>query len=180
MGLGDKVDPHTQIITVDGQRIDTQETGEKLYYMVHKPRGYVTTMSDELGRKSVMSLIEDLPSRIYPVGRLDKESEGLLLFTNDGDFANRLMHPAGEVSKVYRVTVRPGITEDQLVKLSTGVTVDGVTYEAHKIEVVQTGKDRSVLVMILKQGKNRHIRKISCLVSGRHPPGFNIPSFTVP
>lgn len=159
-GLGDKVDPQTQVITVDGQRIYTRDAGEKLYYMLNKPRGYVTTMSDELGRKSVMSLVEGLPSRVYPVGRLDKDSEGLLLFTNDGDFANRLMHPSGDVSKVYRVTVRPGITEDQLVRLSTGITVDSVRYEAHKIEVIETAKDRSVLVMILKQGKNRHIRKM--------------------
>ena len=97
---------------------------EKYYYMMYKPRGYITTTNDERGRKTVMDLIADVPVRVYPVGRLDKDSEGLLLLTNDGDFANLLTHPSHGVSKLYRVTVRPHATEEQIIALTDGVVLD--------------------------------------------------------
>jgi len=93
--------------------------------MLNKPRGYVTTVSDELDRKCVMDLLSDINERLYPVGRLDKNSEGLLLFTNDGAFANNIMHPSRHISKTYRVTVRPDISDEQLTKMSEGVEIDG-------------------------------------------------------
>ena len=96
--LGDKMDPHQDILSVDGQRIYIQRKREFYYYMLNKPRGFVTTTSDELGRKTVMDLMEGVPARVFPVGRLDRDSEGLLLLTNDGDFANLMMHPSHGVS----------------------------------------------------------------------------------
>ena len=117
---GHPIDIRRDIVAIDGERVWFQKKKKNYYVMLHKPRGYVTTMSDEKGRRSVADLVADFPVRLYPVGRLDKDSEGLLLMTNDGDFANTLMHPANHIGKTYRVTVRPGISEDQLVKLSSG------------------------------------------------------------
>ena len=93
--------------------------------MLHKPRGFLTTMSDEQDRKCVAMLIEGIEERVYPIGRLDKESEGLILMTNDGEFANMLMHPKQHVPKTYRVTVRPTISDEQIEKLCTGMMLDG-------------------------------------------------------
>ena len=121
--IGDKVDVKKDKVTVDGQRVQTVD--EKVYIMVHKPRGYLTSMSDDRGRKCVSELVEELPVRLFPIGRLDKDSEGLLLMTNDGDFANLIAHPSTHVPKVYRVTVRPGVTEEQLTRLAVGVEIDG-------------------------------------------------------
>ena len=112
-------------ITIDGERIYIPKSKRFIYIMLNKPRGYVTTMSDELGRKCVTELLEGVEERVYPVGRLDRNSEGLLLFTNDGNFANSIMHPAKQITKTYRVTVRPDISDEQLVKLSDGVELDG-------------------------------------------------------
>ena len=104
--IGDKVDPRRDRVEVKGRSVRARE--ENVYIMLHKPRGFITTMSDEMGRKCVAELVRDIPGRIYPVGRLDRDSEGLLLMTNDGNFANMMMHPSMHVPKVYRVTVRPG------------------------------------------------------------------------
>lgn len=123
--LGQKINPNRDVVAIDGERVYFQKSNQKYYIMLHKPRGYVTTMSDELGRKCVAELVEDVPERVYPIGRLDKDSEGMLLFTNDGDFANLIMHPSHHVSKTYRVTVRPDISDAQVVQLSTGVEIDG-------------------------------------------------------
>ena len=101
-GIGDKVDPVRDKITVSGKRVIN--TSKKMYIMLHKPRGYVTTMSDEQGRKCVAQLIEDAPERLFPIGRLDRDSEGLLLMTNDGEFANIFMHPKHEVDKIYHLS----------------------------------------------------------------------------
>ena len=116
--LGDKMDIRADILSVDGQRVFFDKKKEFYYYMLNKPRGYITTSSDDRGRKTVLDLVKDAPVRVYPVGRLDKDSEGLLLFTNDGNFANQLTHPSHQVSKLYRVTVRPTVTEEQLIALA--------------------------------------------------------------
>ena len=91
--IGQKIDPVRDIIAVEGVRVDTRQHQKKIYLALHKPRGYVTTMSDEMDRRCVAQLVQDAPGRVYPIGRLDRNSEGLLLLTNDGDFANRIMHP---------------------------------------------------------------------------------------
>lgn len=128
--------------------------------MLNKPRGYVTTVSDELDRKCVMDLLNGVEERVYPIGRLDKNSEGLLLFTNDGNFANNIMHPSRHIAKTYRVTVRPDITDDQLITMSSGMVIDGRRTQPAVINVVTKEQGRVVLLMTIKEGRNRQIRKM--------------------
>lgn len=159
--IGDKMDPRADLLTVDGQRVSVPKKTEKYYYMMYKPRGYITTTSDERGRRTVMDLIADAPVRVYPVGRLDKDSEGLLLLTNDGEFANLLMHPSHGVSKLYRVTVRPHATEEQIVALTNGVVLDdGSRTLPAAIRVAADEPERTVLEMTIREGKNRQIRRM--------------------
>ena len=122
--VGDKMDPNRDVLHVDDERIYIQKNQQLYYLALYKPRGYVTTASDELGRKTVMELVSDIPARLYPVGRLDKDSEGLLLMTNDGAFAQAVTHPSGGISKLYRVTVQPRADESQILKMSSGVVLD--------------------------------------------------------
>ncbi len=157
--LGDKCG-FKDIITVDGERIYMPRKRSFFYLMMNKPRGYVTTVSDELDRRCVMDLLEDVEERVYPVGRLDRNSEGLLLFTNDGEFANSIMHPSRHISKTYRVTVRPDITDDQLIKLSEGVEIDGRKTLPATVVVKDKAEGRVVLLMTIKEGRNRQIRKM--------------------
>lgn len=157
--LGDKADLKA-VISIDGEKLAVSAKRELYYIMLNKPRGYVTTMSDEFDRKNVSELVSDLPERVYPVGRLDKNSEGLLLFTNDGKFANDIMHPSKHVSKTYRVTVRPPVTEDQLVEMSEGVLIDGKKTQPCVINVLTNESTRVVLQMVIKEGRNRQIRKM--------------------
>ena len=157
--LGDKCG-FKDLITIDGERIFMPRKREFVYIMLNKPRGYVTTVSDELDRRCVMDLLEDVEARVYPVGRLDRNSEGLLLFTNDGDFANSIMHPSRHVSKTYRVTVRPDISDEQLVKLSEGVEIDGRKTLPATVVVKEKEAGRVVLLITIKEGRNRQIRKM--------------------
>lgn len=157
--LGDKCG-FKDIITVDGERIYMPRKRSFFYLMMNKPRGYVTTVSDELDRRCVMDLLEDVEERVYPVGRLDRNSEGLLLFTNDGEFANSIMHPSRHISKTYRVTVRPDITDDQLIKLSEGVEIDGRKTLPATVVVKDKAEGRVVLLMTIKEGRNRQIRNM--------------------
>lgn len=156
--IGDKVDVKKDKVTVDGQRVQTVD--EKVYIMVHKPRGYLTSMSDDRGRKCVSELVEELPVRLFPIGRLDKDSEGLLLMTSDGDFANLIAHPSTHVPKVYRVTVRPGVTEEQLTRLAVGVEIDGRMTAPASVRVLEQQPGRVVLEFVLHEGRNRQIRNM--------------------
>lgn len=158
--IGDKVNPSKDKVSVKGKKLTSATKTKRYYIMLNKPRGYVTTMSDEMGRKCVAELVKDVPARIYPVGRLDRDSEGLLLMTNDGEFANRVTHPSKHVYKVYRVTVRPAVTEEQLVILSSGMVIDGRKTAPAEIHVVQREEGRCVLEIILREGRNRQIRKM--------------------
>lgn len=158
--LGDKALPNKDIIAVNGENIAVPKRRRLYYIMLHKPRGYVTTMSDELDRKCVTELLKGVPERVYPIGRLDKNSEGLLLFTNDGGFANDIMHPSRHISKTYRVTVRPDITEQQLVELSSGVEIDGKMTKECNVVVLDKKPGRVVLQMTIFEGRNRQIRKM--------------------
>lgn len=157
--LGDKVLP-TDKVFVRGKSIVVPKGGNYRYIMLNKPRGFITTMNDERGRKCVAQLVENVGERVYPIGRLDKDSEGMLVFTNDGDFANKVMHPKNNVYKIYRVTVRPSIDEDQLVKLETGVELDGRKTAPAYVRVIHKEQGRVVLEMILHEGKNREIRRM--------------------
>ncbi len=156
--LGDKVDPVHDKVLVCGKPVAMNDT--KMYIMLHKPRGFVTTLSDEQGRKCVADLVTDAGVRLYPVGRLDRNSEGLLLMTNDGEFANLLTHPSRHVSKVYRVTVREKATEEQLFKMSDGMVIDGYKTLPCEISYIEKCEDRTVLRFVLYEGKNREIRKL--------------------
>lgn len=158
--LGQKINPNRDVVTIDGERVYFQKSSQKYYIMLHKPRGYVTTMSDELGRKCIAELVEDVPERVYPIGRLDKDSEGMLLFTNDGDFANLIMHPSHHVSKTYRVTVRPDISDAQVIQLSTGVVIDGKKTSPAHVTVLEKAPGRVVLQVVIYEGRNRQVRKM--------------------
>lgn len=156
--LGDSARPGRDVITLDGQRLELSEG--KVYLALYKPRGFVTTMEDERGRRCVAQLVEDVPYRVYPVGRLDKDSEGLLLMTNDGDFANAVSHPRTHVAKTYRVTLRPGVTEDQLLRISTGILLDGRMTAPAKARVLEQQAGRAVVEIVLYEGRNREIRRM--------------------
>ena len=155
--IGCKINPKKDLVTVRGKKINKEE---KMYYiMLNKPRGYVTTVSDELGRKTVMDLV-NIDARVYPVGRLDKDSEGLLILTNDGSFANALTHPKHNYAKVYRVTVRPKVTDEILEALRNGIEIDGRKTAPCEINVITEEEGRVVLEFILREGRNRQIRKM--------------------
>ena len=158
--LGDKADPYNDLICVEGEEI-AAERAEKRYIMLNKPRGYVTTMADEMGRKVASDLLTDVPERVYPVGRLDRNSEGLLIFTNDGEFANDIMHPSKHVPKTYRVTIDGMVNEDQLSRLMSGVELDdGVKTLPCTVEVLSESPERTVLRFVIKEGRNRQIRRM--------------------
>ena len=159
VSLGDKCS-NKDIITIDGERIYLPRKRSFVYIMMNKPRGYVTTVSDELDRRCVMDLLTEVEERVYPVGRLDRNSEGLLLFTNDGAFANDIMHPSRHISKTYRVTVRPDINDEQLIQLSEGVEIDGKKTLPATVIVKTKEPGRVVLLMTIKEGRNRQIRKM--------------------
>lgn len=156
--IGDKINPKRDTVTVNGKKIVKQKT--HTYIMLHKPRGFITTMSDEMDRKCVAQLIKDVPGRVYPVGRLDRDSEGMLLFTNDGEFANAMTHPARHVPKTYRVTVRPSVNEEQITKLTTGIMIDDRMTSPCEVRIVTREEGRVVLEIILHEGRNRQIRKM--------------------
>lgn len=156
--IGDKIDPKKDSVTVNGKKIIKTKTFT--YIVLHKPRGFITTMSDEMDRKCVAELIKDVPGRVYPVGRLDRDSEGLLLFTNDGAFANAMTHPTKHVPKTYRVTVRPSISEEQITALTQGVIIDDRKTAPAEVRVITKEEGRVVLEIVLYEGRNRQIRKM--------------------
>ncbi len=162
--LGDKADPHTDVISVNGKRIGALPR-EKRYIMLNKPRGYITTMMDEQGRKIAADLLTGVEERVVPVGRLDRNSEGLLLFTNDGEFANEITHPSRHVSKTYRVTIDGKVSEEQIMRLSSGVELDdGKITLPCSVEVLVDESERTVLRITIKQGLNRQIRRMCAAV----------------
>ena len=156
--IGDKIDPKHDVVAVNGRKV-VRETNY-VYLALNKPRGYVTTMSDEMDRKCVAELVADVGKRVYPVGRLDRDSEGLLLFTNDGAFANAMTHPSRHISKTYRVSVRPRITEEQVTVLTSSMMIDGRKTLPADVRVVSNEEDKSVLEVVLYEGRNRQIRRL--------------------
>ena len=163
--LGQTADPEKDRIEIDGKPLPA--SGEKVYLLLHKPRGYVTTLSDEKGRKNAAQLVSDCGVRVYPVGRLDMDSEGLLLFTNDGEFANLLMHPKHQVDKTYKVSVT-GYTWEGLEKLKLPVVLDGYTIQPPKVQALRRPKDtndKAVLLVTIHEGRNRQVRRM-CAMAG--------------
>ena len=160
--LGDTADVTEDVIEVDGKRLP--KAGKKLYLMLNKPRGYVTTLSDETGRKNAAELVAGCGARVYPVGRLDMDSEGLLLFTNDGEFANLMMHPRHEVDKVYRVWVN-NFTPEKLEALKEPIELDGYTIKKPKVRPVRMEPTRAILDVTIHEGRNRQVRRM-CQAAG--------------
>ena len=157
--IGDKIDPKHDVVSVNGRKI-ARGGNDYVYLMLNKPRGYVTTMSDEMDRKCVAELVADVGKRVYPVGRLDRDSEGLLLITNDGEFANAMTHPSRHIAKTYRVSVRPKITEDQITVLTSSLMIDGRKTLPADVRIVSNEEDKSVLEIVLYEGRNRQIRRL--------------------
>ena len=160
--LGDTADVKEDVIEVDGKRLP--KAVKKVYLMLNKPRGYVTTLSDEKGRKNAAELVAGCGARVYPVGRLDMDSEGLLLFTNDGDFANLMMHPRHEVDKVYRVWVT-NFAPEKLEALAEPIELDGYRIKKPKVRPIRMEPNRAILDVTIHEGRNRQVRRM-CQAAG--------------
>lgn len=156
--LGQSADPDVDEILLDGSPLPSAEGS--VYIMLHKPRGFVTTLSDEMGRRTAAELVENCGTRVYPVGRLDMDSEGLLLFTNDGEFANQMMHPKHEVEKSYLTWVG-NYTPAALERLKQPIELDGYTIRTPDVRLVRPG----LLEITIHEGRNRQVRRM-CEVAG--------------
>ena len=159
---GDSADPDSDRIEIDGKPLP--EPNPYVYILLNKPRGYVTTLSDEKGRPNAAQLVADCGVRVYPVGRLDMDSEGLLLFTNDGAFANRLMHPGSEVNKTYEVWVS-GYRPDGEKLLSRSIILDGYRIRKPQVKLLKSDKDRAKILVTIHEGRNRQVRRM-CAEAG--------------
>ena len=160
--LGDTADVTEDVIEVDGKRLP--KAGKKVYLMLNKPRGFVTTLSDEKGRKNAAELVAGCGVRVYPVGRLDMDSEGLLLFTNDGEFANLMMHPRHEVDKTYRVWVT-NFAPEKLDALAEPIELDGYQIKKPRVRPVRTEPTRAIVDVTIHEGRNRQVRRM-CQAAG--------------
>lgn len=160
--LGDTADAHRDVILVDGKPLPAAQ--KQVYLILHKPRGFVTTLSDEKGRKNAAQLVAECGQRVYPVGRLDMDSEGLLLFTNDGEFANMLMHPKHQVDKVYRVQVI-GFTDQGFEKLKQPVVLDGYRIRPPQVVLESRAGEKATLQITIHEGRNRQVRRM-CAMAG--------------
>ena len=157
--LGMKINPATDSVVWNGKRIYPSE--RKYHYIIlNKPRGYITSMSDDRGRKCVTELLSDYPHRVYPVGRLDMVSEGILLLTDDGDLANKMTHPSHSIPKVYRVKVSGEVSAKQFEILTSPLVIDGYKIKPVAVEIATADESGTVLKMTLFEGRNRQIRKM--------------------
>jgi 23S rRNA pseudouridine2605 synthase len=160
--LGLRIDPDCDVVTYKGKRVLPLDS-EKTYVLLNKPRGTVTTLSDEKGRPTVISLLSGISARVYPVGRLDFDSDGLLLLTNDGELTNRLTHPRHQIPKIYHVTVKGDVSAEQLSKLSSALVIDGYRILPVNTEIIKKAPSSTTLKMTLYEGRNRQIRKMCAL-----------------
>ncbi len=155
--LGQCADETADQITIDGKPLPSNQ--KHVYLMLNKPRGYVTTLSDEQGRKNAAQLVAGCGVRVYPVGRLDMDSEGLLLFTNDGEFANLLMHPKHEVQKTYRVWVN-GYTDERLQQLKQPIELDGYLIRPPRVQLLRAQENGAIVEVTIHEGRNRQVRRM--------------------
>jgi 23S rRNA pseudouridine2605 synthase len=163
--LGVRVDPLTAVVRVDGVRVDIRD--EYVYLALNKPRGVLSAMSDSRGRRNVGDLVGDRPYRLFHVGRLDADSEGLLLLTNDGELAHRLMHPSFEIVKVYLATVQGRVGRDVGRRLRTGIELDDGPAQVDRFRIVDSTPDRTLVEVALHEGRNRIVRRLLAAVG--HP-----------
>ena len=157
--LGQKINPQRDTVTYKGRKI-VNRIAHKTYVMLNKPRGYVTTLSDERERKCIKELLRDVKERVYPIGRLDMNSEGLLLLTNDGELTNLLTHPSHEIAKVYLVRVKGTIDNSKLSELSSPMEIDGYSLRPVKVTKIRENENCTLLRFELHEGRNRQIRKM--------------------
>jgi len=162
--LGATADPDADVILADGKPLPSQ--GAYVYIMLHKPRGFVTTLSDEKGRPNTAQLVADCGARVYPVGRLDMDSEGLLLFTNDGEFANKLMHPKHQVEKTYETWVT-GYNPGAMHTLTCPMELDGYQLRIPKVKLLKADADKARLQITIHEGRYRQVRRM-CEKAGMH------------
>ena len=160
---GDDVNVGEDSVSVNGRIVNLVKKYD--YYIMNKPKGYVCTVKDDKGRKTVMDLLPAKTERLFPVGRLDYDTEGLLLFTNDGELTYRLTHPKNEISKTYLVKTEKPVSEDMLNKLRAGVYIDGVKTKKAKLKIVETTKSYSKIHVTITEGKNRQVRKMFDLIN---------------
>ena len=158
--VGTKINPHKDVVTYMNKQIKPRVKRDFIYIMMNKPRGYITSTSDPQGRKCVTDLLDGVTERVYPIGRLDLCSEGMLLLTNDGTLANRLTHPRHTIPKIYRVKVGSAITDEQLAKLRSELVIDGYKIQPVGVDVTDIDESGTVLKMTLFEGRNRQIRKM--------------------
>ncbi len=156
--LGTKADPVEDVIAVDGKALETST--EKVYYLLNKPRGYVSTTEDPQGRQTVMNLMTGIKTRVYPVGRLDYASEGLLLFTNDGEVANKLMHPSSGIRRVYAVKIKGELSEENLKALRKGVQLSDGFIRPLRVAKREHLRNKEWIEIQITEGKNLEIRRI--------------------
>ena len=156
--IGDRADAECDVILVDGKPLPANE--QKRYIMLHKPKGYVTTMHDEKGRRCVQQLVSDIPERLYPVGRLDMNSEGLLIMTNDGELANKLMHPSHEVNKTYHTWVKGEDVGFAAELLRQSMDIDGYIISPAEVEILELLPGGAKLAVTIHEGRNRQVRKM--------------------
>ncbi len=157
--IGTKVDPRTDNVTYRGKKIK-YEAREFTYIVINKPRGYLSSTSDDRGRKCVTDLIDGVSARIYPVGRLDLISEGILILTDDGELKNRLTHPSHSIPKVYRVKVAGAVSAEQYEILTSPLEIDGYTIKPVEVAIASEDESGTVMKMTLFEGRNRQIRKM--------------------
>ena len=155
---GQKTVPGQDEIRIGGVLVGSP--GKHVYIMLNKPVGYVTTLDDEMGRRCVAELVSDVGERVYPVGRLDRDSEGLLIMTNDGEFANRMMHPRYGKSKLYHVRIAGEVTQDQISELCEPFEIDGYITHGAEVSAVQSDGGGTLLSVRLHEGRNRQIRRM--------------------
>lgn len=157
--LGDKVDPENDTVEFNGKIIEKTALSKR-YIMLNKPIGYVSTVSDEKGRKCVSDLVKDVGERVYPVGRLDMFSDGLLIMTNDGELANRLTHPKNNVTKKYSVLIKGEISPEALATLTSPMDIDGYKIRPVGVHIVSVKNGNTSAIFTLHEGRNRQIRKM--------------------
>jgi len=155
--MGLKVDPTRDTITCDGKQINLEN---KIYILLNKPAGYVTTLADPQGRPVVSDLVAHIPLRLFPVGRLDLETEGALLMTNDGELGNAILHPRFEINKTYEATVMGSPSTAKLKLLEQGIEIEGVKTRPAAIRVLKRHQDQTVVEIIIHEGKKRQVRKM--------------------
>ena len=156
--MGCEIDPDKDMVELDGRVIRPES--KKYYIVLNKPKNYVTTVSDDLGRPTVMHLVEDIDARIYPVGRLDFDTSGLLIMTNDGDFANKLTHPRNVVNKTYIARIDRLLTEDEIDRLCKGVDLDGTKTAPAKAEIIKRPQKGFEVKITIHEGRNRQVRRM--------------------